>query len=279
MSLSRREFLQILGLAVAGPTTGHITLGLDGLLPTTHLETVRGRVLKPKATTYGDKIWADTLVDIHGATSSHYQTTVGDLPITGVQPITPFAAAQQPTPLPFDGQVIGPVGVVRAYCDPTAPLVTRIGHGGVMRVTDKMHYSRTGDWYQVCDAQGDTLGWTQATHWAPVRDIAVGTLHVMINRARHTLTFPDGTITRVNLPADLPCGQTSVHRVVIGGEQVASGDVVYHGVPHMLRFAGGPLLHGAYWHNDFGHSASRIEVNTLAASVLWYADKIHVRVI
>ncbi len=63
-------------------------------------------------------------------------------------------------------EVVAPVAAVRQWCAPDAPLVTRIGHGGIVRVIDRL----PGDtlWYGIASETGDLLGWSQAAHWKPV---------------------------------------------------------------------------------------------------------------
>lgn len=279
MTLSRRDFLQILGLTAAGVAVGRTPFLTDSLTPATLPETVRGRVLGPTTTRDGGTVWADTLVAIHGRTADVYHTNLGELPVVSVQPIAPASGPPTAPEPPFDAQVRGPVGVVRAYCDPHAPLVARIGHGGVMGVRDRIHYPHTGDWYQVTDVDGAALGWAQAAHWSPVGGEPLGDVRVTIHREAHTLSLGDGTVTAVNLPTDLPTGETRARRVAVGGGRRAVDGGTQHGVPYWLQLADGTHLHGVYWHNRYGGASAQVEVNTLVAAVLWRARKIHVSII
>ena len=279
MTLSRREFLQIFGITVAGVTVTGIPFAQVLADPPTLPEIIRGRVLHPVTTTQGENIWADTLVNITGRTADIFHTDIGDLPTTAVQPIFADTASTIPESIPFNGRVSGAVGVIRAYCDPNAPLVTRIGHGGVMRITDTIHYPQTGAWYQVSDMDGDALGWTQAAHWSVVSAKRLSAIHITLDRAAHTLMLADGTTTAVNLPGGLPPGETTAHKVTVGGVRHHADDAHYHGVPYLFQLENGARLHGIYWHNTFGDTSSQIEVNTLVAGVLWGADDIHVTII
>jgi hypothetical protein len=138
---------------------------------------------------------------------------------------------------------------VREYCAANAPVVARVGHGGVLRVVALL----PGDWYGVADDENSPLlGWVLAAVISPIAlDNAAPTLTLAVDTAAFRLDVYEGDQPLLSAP------------VAIGGEllpgsypvtlrnMTAAPQDAFHGVPYALGF-GDQQLTGAYWHNRFG---------------------------
>ena len=176
MTLSRRQFLQFFGISAV--SVSFLDLALPQISDISAETIIQGRTLYPDVAAfdqpYGTHLhsirYADTIVPLKATDGQWYRSDDGYIRHEDVQPIRPYSQPEAMTtrPLPVFGEVISPVAAVRDFADPTAPQITRIGHGGVMQITDALTETRTGAWYQVSDDQGHPLGWTQALHWKRV---------------------------------------------------------------------------------------------------------------
>src|SRR5690554_8060943 len=83
---------------------------------------------------------------------------------------------------PFWGEVIAPIAPIRQYCSADAPLVTRIGHGGVAQIVDYLPGEPHG-WYGIGNQNGQVAGWTQAIYWQAVDEVRIDQSTEQIGRA------------------------------------------------------------------------------------------------
>jgi hypothetical protein len=282
-ALSRREFLQALGISAASAALFGISVDGYSALAAPPAAPLQGRTLRPTALyaqpnlqTQTVNLWPDHLLTIRDHSADFYATEGGYVPRQHVQPMQPNITTTVIDTLPAHAEVIAPAAAVRTYADPRAPFITQIGHGGVMLIVDRIE-NGLGVWYETAYANKIPLGWTQAVHW---RGLPQAThrrrLHIMI--AGHTLTTYDGHnalfSTPVALPADLPAGDYILHRGAIGGTAAFVADDAYQGVPYTFKLCNGVPMHGAYWHNTFDatYQPQAVELNVVAAR--WLHDQI-----
>ncbi len=277
MSVSRRQFLQVMGLSAFGPLlpASSITQAIEGPLT--------GRILHPTpAYSPSDgvtQLWADTRVQLLRRAADWYETEQGRVAVTAVQPMLPTPTPGRTSP-PFAAQVTGPVAVIHAYCDMRAPRVTRVGHGGVLTVVDRIQYEQTGAWYALADATGQQIGWSQAVHWQAVQ-VGPGPqqLALTLDREQRSLEA-GGHRVRVNVPPGLVAGRTTVIKTAIGGGTVIDAGESYTGTPYHMHLPTGTALYGVYWHNDFGRAADRaLELPVWAAAQVWAARDVYLTII
>lgn len=287
MTLTRREFLQMTGITAASASLFGIALPP----PSAHAapEIIQGRTLIPTTlhTPSGDEhpLWADTILHIHEHSADHYATDAGLVPRVHVQPMTPYIPQlEPPRTVPFYAEVAAPAAAIREYADGRAPLNARVGHGGVMRVTERIE-SRSGVYYAVSDANNTRQGWSPAVRWRalPERQPVRARQHITLNRTDSTLTaYADDApvfTTAAALPETLQAGRYTLRYQAAGAQTHGS----FVGVPYCFALDDAAALHGVYWHNRFGvnHTGSAVELNVLAAKWLyvWAGDEVAVRVV
>ncbi|NWG16347.1 MAG: L,D-transpeptidase [Chloroflexi bacterium] len=273
---TRRQFLQLAGIAAIGSR-----------LPSLFTQSLRdtsspvGRALDAaavyrhpalEAAPVG-QLWPDSIVPILGERGAWYQTPGGyvarDL-LQPMKPAPPFQRAPLPSE-PFWAEVAGPVAAVRRYCGADAPLVTRIGHGGVARVIDALP-DEPAPWYGIASDTGDLLGWTQAVHWRAVETPEAGAIDLEVDvRAGRLTAWEDG---RAVLQAPCSTGQTirpgvySITGRLVGGARLDD----FFGLPWRVTF-GDYDLTGVYWHNRFGAAVPgpSLQVTPLLAEWLYHS--------
>lgn len=281
MSLSRRHFLKLAGIALLAPTTTQLA---SFTLPEAAYEfpTVMGRTLTAAPLydapngTIQRYLFPDTVVSLLETAGNWYQIAGGYVRRADVQPMQPrHPELTDPQPL-FCAEVGASVAVVRQWCAANAPLVTRVGHGGVLHVTDVLDVGGAR-WYAV-NTEGH-LGWSLAASWdalnanPPARLSDRPETMLMLNRAARTLTAYEGDRpvmrTPVSVGEGVEAGQSRlVSQQLIG--QHETEHAVYHGVSWISRFDM-LTLRGAYWHNSFGAATpvSRYTVETPPAAARW----------
>jgi hypothetical protein len=175
VELSRRQFLQFSGVAL-------LASRFDFLPPACgQLSTVenQGRALAAAAVHRAPSsaapvvrtLWPDSIAALTGVRDGWYRTPDGWVQRDRLQPMTPYTPSETvPLPeMPFWAEVAAPAVPVRAWCAANAPLVTRIGHGGVAQVIDALPADQPGlAWYGLAGENGDLLGWTPGVRWREV---------------------------------------------------------------------------------------------------------------
>ena len=278
--LSRRQFLQAAGIAVAAAHLPRFTLSAAP-----SFETLYGRALAaaplfaaPDAQRQPLRhLWSDSVTPILETRGNWYRVEGGYTPRAMLQPLhTPAQRSAAAANAPFWGEVSGAVAVVRQWCAADAPLVTRVGHGGVMHISDRLTLGEK-DWYGVAEsAGGELVGWTQAANWSPVTlDAALPSLTLAVDSNRQQLkVFEQDTLL---LSAPVSVGQNlPTKRYPLNQQQLATRSGEHFGAAWALSFGDGIMMTGAYWHNRFGMTgeapepaAAPLEVTPMLARWLY----------
>jgi hypothetical protein len=288
--LSRRSFLQMAGIAAASTRF----LSFAPLLNRTSALAGRPFEALPVLTApYADApvvahLWPDSMVPIQDTAGDWYAVPGGYVPRSGMQPMPPYrpekdiAMPEQP----FWAEVAAPVASVREYAAANAPLMTRIGHGGVLHVVDALP-DRGGfaGWYAVSETDGYVLGWTQAVLWRPVTNAVnqpTDEARLSIDRQASRLTLKQDKQTLLSAPFSagtaLQPGDYTVSERQIGGGRYG----VYRGLPWRVTLDAGHDLAGVYWHNGFGAPAPgpAVQLPPLVAASLfgWLSESTKVSI-
>ncbi|MCC6612149.1 MAG: L,D-transpeptidase [Anaerolineae bacterium] len=279
MDLTRREFLQVSGIAFAAGALA--TSGFDRFFPP--LERIVGRALRATAIYAApgsqklQTLLPDTPLKLRAADADWYATADGFVPRRDVQPMQ-IRPATHPAALPAIIEVGAPVAVVYRHADVGASAVTRIGHGGVLQATDWLPEEDDGGWYRVADAGGTPLGWTQARRWRTVDPVAQqdGTIdRIVIDRGRNLLSASSEGRELASIAiagaADQPAGR---YNVVARAPGICCTQEVtaFYGAPWAMTLSNHLQIVGAYWHNDFGtraRSPNQVELAPSAARWLY----------
>lgn len=262
MPLSRRRFLQSLGITLAASSAGfspHQTFARAGQ---NRFMSVQGRALytamvrsSPEATApVVRSLWEDEIIDLRAISGRWFQTTDGFVAFEDAQPmiIAPSSAmTEQP---PFWAEVNGAVAIVRAWCSAEAPLVTRIGHGGVMRAIDQL-MTPEGGWYALADENSQRIGWSRSAVWLPVEwNKQPRTIDLVVNRSRFHAEIRSGD--QVQIEAEVAFGKPlrpGMYPITHAApSQTLTREATRYGTPWMLRSGDDLTIGGVYWHNRFG---------------------------
>lgn len=273
MPLSRRQFLQL-----AGITLLNVSIPLPNL--SARAESY-GRTLLATPVRSGpdqaapvvDHLWPDSLVPVQALEQGWYRTAAGFVEKRHIQPILLApATAHTATALPFWAEVSAPVTVVRQWCAADAPLVTRIGHGGVAQVIDYLPGSPA--WYGIANEHGDLLGWSQQGGWQPAAlrpaDTALA-LRIQVRSHRMTVYANQEAVlqTAVSTSQTLAEGVYPLERGDMGGQHCCTAQADFYGVPWHMHIQDQGALHGVYWHNQFGEAAPGAAVQVVPYVARW----------
>ncbi len=291
--LSRRSFLQLVGASLAATTLRPTS----SLLAAVEYEAYQGRALTALPV-YATKnpslqpvahLWPDSVTPILNANDEWYQVPGGWVRREGLQPMLAYDAREYQflTSMPFWAEVAAPVAPVRAYCAADAPLVTRIGHGGVSQVIDALPGEPNG-WYGIADQQGGLLGWTQGVYWRRVQaEDNLGhdhTLFISLNSGLMTAYEGNKSILEAPFSAGLglQAGEYTTKQGIIGGAQWQA-EKRYEGLSWLTNIGDKQMIAGVYWHNRFGQPVSdgpSVQVTPLLARWLygWLGDNAHILV-
>ncbi len=276
MKLSRRKFLTIAGVTLLG-IAPEAVLGSNLDSPAHYgraLDTLRVRAAPHDQATIVKRIWADSILRLTGTQGDWFRVAEGYVERTEVQAMLPYAPQTVFTlpQVPFWAEVAAPVAPVHAWCAVAAPLVTRVGHGGVLRVIDAL----ADGWYAVESDKSAQLGWTQAVFWqaAPEDTPDVDDVRLEISLSEQTLHVYNGKRRVMSAPIAtgqaLQTGVYSVQSRQAGGICCETENGVFHGVPWHIGFGNYGLV-GAYWHNRFGkpYAGRAIQVSPIIARWLY----------
>ncbi|MBL8156701.1 MAG: L,D-transpeptidase [Anaerolineae bacterium] len=278
MGLSRRAFLQIMGVtATVGAAAAFRSVGAEQLsqLAGRALEAAPMRAMPHRSAVVTGTLWPDSMVSIVGERGGWYQTEQGWTPREMLQPMLPYAPAADSRLLKIGEwvEVAAPAASIRVMCAADAPLVGRIGYGGVLRIVDALPGEPYG-WIAVADAAGELLGWSQAAFWRGVEEPVRGTGErslVIDSRQFEAMAIEAGRevmVVRCTVGDEVRLGRTAPTAWQISS--TVDSDEHRLGVPWQVAFEGGKLF-GAYWHNAFGRvvPGSSVEVPVLAARWLY----------
>lgn len=276
---SRREFLQFSGIALLA---SRLDL-FDTAFVFPNEAVYQGRALGAAVVYHapGDgapvvrTLWPDSITPLLEARGDWYRVPDGWIRRELLQPMTPYTPPDIVSlpDAPFWAEVTAPVAPVRAWCAADAPLVTRVGHGGVALVIDALPADQPGmAWYGIADATGELLGWTPGVRWEVIKSppigegirpsSAAGSIEnfIEITLSTYTLTaWEDNTAVLtapVSLGADIQPASCMIqrHQPAITWSDSMEGQTRY-GVPWALDLGAAGFLTGAYWHNRFGAAA------------------------
>ncbi len=278
MRLSRRAFLQIMGLTAAAGTLASFSR-VGGAIPPQMagraLGVVPVRAMPHLSAVVTRRLWPDSMVSILSERGGWFQTEYGWTPREMLQPMLPYHAAVE-SGLPNIGgwvEAAAPVAPVRIMCAADAPLVGRVGYGGVLRMVDSLPGEPYG-WIAVADSAGMHLGWSQAVFWRAVHepDREPGKRGLVIDSRRFK-------VTAVEAGQDMMTAQCAVGEELRAGRyaltawkvsSIVDSNERWLGVPWRVDFEMGKLF-GVYWHNAFGRiiPGSAVELPVLAAQWLY----------
>ncbi len=288
---SRRSFLQLVGASLAASVLRPNSL----LLASAGDEAYQGRALgalpiyatRNATTNAVARLWPDSITAIFDSDDEWYQVHGGWVRREGLQPMLPYdvGAYRFVNTKTFWAEVAAPVAPVRAFCAADAPLVTRIGHGGVSQVIDALPGEPNG-WYGIADQNGGLLGWTQGVFWRAVDvEINSGDDHMLhLDRKHGLMRAYAGKQPILEVPfsagAGLQAGNFTTQRGAIGGLQWQDNKR-HEGVSWQTLFGDGQTLAGIYWHNRFGQAVQggpAVQTTPLLARWLygWLGEDAHV---
>jgi hypothetical protein len=278
--LTRRRFLQFTGIALVASRFDPLRLFTNAL---SSCEDVYGRALEAvpvyahpmDSAPVQNQLWPDSVSPILDTMNDWYRVPEGYVHKTVMQPVRPYRGQKNdmPSALPFWAEVAAPVVVVRQWCAADAPLVTRIGHGGVMQIVDNLGY-----WYGVASESGNLLGWTQANSGqisavSNQRSVVSGqqrTAQIKLQSQQLTAIEDGQAVLRapISTGSKITPGTYFVRQRQIGGGVVTG----LHGVPWMTELDGGFTISGVYWHNRFGEPTPGAAVQVTPMLARWLYD-------
>lgn len=274
--LSRRQFLQAAKIALAA---AHLPpLYLTRAVSTVHsFEPLYGRALSTVPVYAAPQtsaallttLWSDTVVPILSTSGAWYRLPDGYVQRELLQPmLSPAQTVHSENTPPFWGEVTGAVAIIRTWCAANAPIVSRVGHGGVLYVADRLPLDGV-NWYGVASSEsGDLLGWSQAASWtaAPV-DQMTPNINLIIDRQAQQLTAFDPEQPILTAPI-------AARQMLVSGAYAVTGRgftipqaLEHPGTPWALTFGANQHLSGAYWHNRFGSAPAETDTGGAAIEV------------
>ncbi|MBE2182905.1 MAG: hypothetical protein IAE89_05735 [Anaerolineae bacterium] len=280
--ISRRSFLQVAGISTYGLSSAPLLNALTPFLTPTadEQEATFGRVLFPTPVTDDigiviSSLIPDTVVQITSDSEATYTLHQGIVNRSVVQPMADFGAESFVPDAVCPVEVIAPAAAIRQWCAPTAPMLSRVGHGGVLHAIDSLVVQNVR-WLGVASGPGAPLiGWTEAARWRETTAHSDGLQFadtIEIDRhARKLNVYGAGALlwgAGVTISRSLAKGQYRLDDRVISSESTAQSMI---GIPWSQIFDG-YTLSGAYWHNEFGLEAQS-PVNGAAIQILPAASR------
>ncbi len=302
-SITRREFLQFAGLSLAALHFPWVASASHQPLRVRALATVPLRARPNFHAPVIAVLWPDSIHYIQShANDDWIQIGDGFSPTALMQPMLPPDPDATITSQGFPTwvEVIAPFAAIRQYCAASAPLLARIGHGGVLWAERALVDDTGSIWLQTAS------GWLQAHHIQ--RPPEYMNRREVLQRPHHpnTQTLSSQMISH---PPTLPRRASHSKQLIIihqhhidayenerhimrlkcrvpktlprqititdmqPGQTVTDANGTRHGAPWHLIINGGALtIGGVYWHHDFNHAAKRhdyIELSALAARALY----------
>jgi hypothetical protein len=253
--LSRRQFLQLTGIAVLGSAIGLPEMPALSAAFGRTLQAVPVRQHPQHTAPITQHLWPDTVLPITPLPGAWYQTSEGYVEKAHIQPImSDITYTLTAIQAPFWAEVSAPVAAIREWCAADAPLITRVGHGGVMHIIDQL----PGDpmWYGVANEWGSLLGWTQAPGWQPVMLSHPNTaLDIQLDQRNQQIVVSSAGKPLVRAGISTEHSLKSDSYPITRSDALATRQGDYYGAPWPLQFGGEGLIQGVYWHNQFGTPA------------------------
>jgi hypothetical protein len=298
--LSRREFLKRSGtMAWATPTALHslseqMPTQAENSLPMMAAAATVGRAFALTLVYEAPQPESELLVQLApdsvndiiaiSGDQNWYRVARGWVQRSALQPILPYQYPTIYSATPgFWAQVVAPVSAVRQWCAVRAPIVARVGFGGVLYVLDRIDDDRGQVWYGLAAEPNSLLvGWSPALHYArwtptsePASDAKNSSLSIRIQidsrQSQLIVSAHSQVIGRMPIFA-VPLASTETTIKVV--QPGASSRSPILGTPWLMQLASGALVHGAFWHNNFGTrnqdvNDAAITLDTFAARWLY----------
>ncbi len=215
------------------------------------------------------RLWPDSVVALQDVAEDWYATREGYLHREDAQPMLPLVGVASLTG-PGWACVCAPIAPLRAWAAADAPLVERVGYGGVMLVRDCL--AGEGDWLAVApDLQSELLGWTPADRWLAVIPPAAPDIHpvrrgLRLDRTTGTILVLEDGDEMLRLPVSVPAGaEPGRFRLEC---RALSSAALLPGAAWVLR-AGPALVYGVHWHNRFGRMGAGAGWEVPSALARW----------
>jgi hypothetical protein len=271
---SRRQFLQLAGVALAGSQIDltRFFQPAPQNVPVTHLG--RALAVAPVHRTPNGGIiahlWPDSVLPIQASKGAWFKLAQGYVLKTALQPMALYDAPAQVEKPTFWAEVAGPVAAIRQWCAADAPLVTRIGHGGVAQVIDLLP-AEPISWYGIAAENGDLLGWTQTTRWRRVisESTDISSFSLEIDQQHQNLSVYQNQTAILNAPISIGQTLTPGKYALQRGQMSSTLNGEFHGVPWQIRIGDVYNLNGVYWHNQFGTAAPGPAVQMTPIMARW----------
>lgn len=257
--LSRRTFLKCAGISLLSGAAAT----LPSLLTPFPASSVHGRALSA-VPVYGapfanaavqSHLWPDSIVPISDSLNGWYTLNNGYAKREYLQPVLLSTDKAVLPEQPFYAEVTGSLAVVRQWCAADAPLVARIGHGGVAYVVDRLADDH-GDWFAVAD-DDEFLGWSQAAPWQAVtadeRSLEATKIVVDARTMQLQVIEQNRTVLQspISFSAAMLSGTYSIQQRKRSVKSLTAAASEGCGTPWQMEFEGYSLA-GVYWHNRFG---------------------------
>ncbi|MBW4436239.1 MAG: hypothetical protein KME04_03845 [Pleurocapsa minor GSE-CHR-MK-17-07R] len=278
MTISRRGFLSSVGAGAA--SLPFARLPSFGLTAAHAPRFSRGRVLAPVTLADGSLLLPDTIIPLHGEPYGRSMATAyGSLPAETIQPLHDIDQLTIDV-LPAPVRVVTPVAPVLSYCDDHASLAGLPGYGTPLLALSSLNVGGA-DWLELADSDGQSLGWSRASHWTGwVMNQQATISRIVIHRSTLTLSVGQRAALTEFCPVSLShlpeVGRYPLMRMAYAEAQSAFAPHVV--VPFVMQ-ADGLNLAGAYWHNAFGRPeipvAGGADVHVPMWAAQWLYENTH----
>lgn len=272
MTLSRRDFLRVFGVSAAA--VGGFALPLSPMVPTisdSDLVSLQARALhtapiretpSPEAPVVRH-LWEDEIFDIRAAVGRWIHSSEGFVAAHDAQPML-VTAPLEISEAPCWAAATGAAAAVRAWASDSAPLIEKIGHGGVMRILDRLTpRAAADDWIAIADEHDRLIGWSRNTLWSAIDWRTTADADLIVDAAlRRAALWESGT---ERMRADLTVGRLLVPgeypvTLLQPGATVTAARQTQLGVPYVQRAGNELSLGGVYWHNHFGAALNGMDI-------------------
>lgn len=284
--LTRRQFLALSGqIALAGG----LLPGLEAVACMPRSGDLAGRVLRA-ATVYAHSdgqravtlLWPESTMPILDVVGTWYRVPEGYVAQADLQPMLPYGPEKAVIPgqFPAPVMVIAPSAPVWRWASGEAPIMTRVGYGGVLMADDWLADVH-GVWYRVgfvMDGVQNT-GWTLADRWtalpyAPEPAQAGADWLLRFDRKRRSLTVMQDGRRMAAFAVAVPDDTGACRGQVV--ERTLCGTVAEHpGTGWIVAWDGG-MVYGAYWYNATAQERSPVGWGLMPLAARWVYEMVPV---
>ncbi|MBL8133749.1 MAG: hypothetical protein JNL42_17940 [Anaerolineae bacterium] len=273
MTLSRRDFLRIFGGSAAA-AVGGFALAFSPTGPTASdadlksfqaraLHTAPVREMPSPESPVVKYLWEDEIFDVQAAVGRWMQSSEGFIAAHDAQPMLVTALLEMHD-TPHWAAVVGAAAAVRAWACDSAPLIEKIGHGGVMRVLDRLAPRAACDaWVAIADEHDRVIGWSRNTLWSAIGWRTTADADLIVDAALRRAELWEAGAARL-------CADVALGRALVPGEYpvtlyqpgttIEAAGHTRLGVPYVQRAGNELSLGGVYWHNQFGAALDGLDI-------------------